>query len=161
MCLLSTSNTGSLIHAVYHGETSSTATFSRSLIDGPLSDTHFFFVPGHLWLPLDFHIRRRARDLPAEDRILDISAAAFQTLLNFAPNAPRFKDPAAMKQLFTNAGVDWGKPIVTSCGTGVTASVLALALHLVDPQQAVSSLFQKGKVLNPIAYSRPNRRDAC
>jgi len=50
----------------------------------------------------------------------------------------RFKDPAAMKQLFTNAGVDWGKPIVTSCGTGVTASVLALALHLVDPQQAVS-----------------------
>lgn len=29
------------------------------------------------------------------------------------------------------AGVDLGKPITTTCGSGVTASVLALALHLV------------------------------
>jgi thiosulfate/3-mercaptopyruvate sulfurtransferase len=29
----------------------------------------------------------------------------------------------------TAAGVDLARPIVTSCGSGVTASVLALALH--------------------------------
>lgn len=29
------------------------------------------------------------------------------------------------------AGVDPGKPVVTSCGSGITAAVLALALHLV------------------------------
>ncbi len=32
---------------------------------------------------------------------------------------------------FQNAGVDLSKPIVTSCGSGVTASVLAFALHLI------------------------------
>ena len=51
--------------------------------------------------------------------------------------SPRFKDAAALKEVFQNAGVDWSRPIVTSCGTGVTASVLAFALHLIDPQQAV------------------------
>ncbi|WP_200957663.1 3-mercaptopyruvate sulfurtransferase [Phenylobacterium sp. Root700] len=33
-----------------------------------------------------------------------------------------------LKAVFKAAGVDLGKPIVTSCGSGVTASVLALAL---------------------------------
>jgi hypothetical protein len=51
--------------------------------------------------------------------------------------ATRFKNAAALKQIFTDAGLDWGKPVVASCGTGVTASVLALALYLVDPQKAV------------------------
>lgn len=37
--------------------------------------------------------------------------------------------PAAdLKAVFKSAGVNIGKPIVTSCGSGVTASVLALAL---------------------------------
>lgn len=39
------------------------------------------------------------------------------------------KSPAELKQLFEQAGVDWTLPVITSCGSGVTACVLALALH--------------------------------
>ena len=38
------------------------------------------------------------------------------------------KDAAALRARFAAAGVDGGKPIVTSCGTGVTACILALGL---------------------------------
>jgi thiosulfate/3-mercaptopyruvate sulfurtransferase len=38
------------------------------------------------------------------------------------------KDPAALRTRFGQAGVDGSKPLVTSCGTGVTACVLALGL---------------------------------
>ena len=38
--------------------------------------------------------------------------------------------PDALRAAFTGAGVDLGKPITTTCGSGVTASVLALGLHL-------------------------------
>ena len=37
----------------------------------------------------------------------------------------------ALRAKFENAGIDLGKPVVTTCGSGVSASVLALALHLV------------------------------
>lgn len=40
------------------------------------------------------------------------------------------KPAAALKARFDAAGVDFAKPIVTSCGSGVTACVLALALHV-------------------------------
>jgi thiosulfate/3-mercaptopyruvate sulfurtransferase len=36
--------------------------------------------------------------------------------------------PDALRRQFEGAGLDLGKPIVTSCGSGVTASVLALGL---------------------------------
>jgi thiosulfate/3-mercaptopyruvate sulfurtransferase len=38
------------------------------------------------------------------------------------------KPPDELRTSMTSAGVDLGRPIVTSCGSGVTASVLALAL---------------------------------
>jgi thiosulfate/3-mercaptopyruvate sulfurtransferase len=38
------------------------------------------------------------------------------------------KDAAALRARFAAAGADGGKPIVTSCGTGVTACILALGL---------------------------------
>jgi thiosulfate/3-mercaptopyruvate sulfurtransferase len=38
------------------------------------------------------------------------------------------KSPVELEALFTKAGVDLSKPVVTSCGSGITASVLALAL---------------------------------
>jgi thiosulfate/3-mercaptopyruvate sulfurtransferase len=38
------------------------------------------------------------------------------------------KDPAALRARFAQAGVDGQRPLVTSCGTGVTACVLALGL---------------------------------
>lgn len=44
----------------------------------------------------------------------------------------------ALRQRFQEAQVDLGKPLVTSCGSGVTACVLALGLHLIGvPQVAV------------------------
>lgn len=38
------------------------------------------------------------------------------------------KSPNEIETLFRDAGVDLHKPVVTSCGSGITASVLALAL---------------------------------
>ena len=36
-----------------------------------------------------------------------------------------------LETLFSGVGVDLGRPVVTSCGSGVSAGVLALGLHLV------------------------------
>lgn len=41
-----------------------------------------------------------------------------------------FKSPAELRDLFEAAGVDLTRPLVTSCGSGVTASVLLFAAHL-------------------------------
>jgi len=38
-------------------------------------------------------------------------------------------EPAALKATFENAGVDLSKPVITTCGSGVTAAVLSLALE--------------------------------
>lgn len=40
-----------------------------------------------------------------------------------------FKPREELRALFEQAGVDLARPIVTSCGSGVTASVLLFALH--------------------------------
>jgi len=45
-----------------------------------------------------------------------------------------FKDKAGLKSAFENAGVDLSKPITTSCGSGVTASVLLFALSLLGKE---------------------------
>ncbi|MFC3072648.1 3-mercaptopyruvate sulfurtransferase [Shinella pollutisoli] len=41
----------------------------------------------------------------------------------------RFKDLSELRQLFDDAGIDLGRPVVTSCGSGVTAAIITLALH--------------------------------
>ena len=38
------------------------------------------------------------------------------------------KDAAGLRAVFAEAGVDLGKPAITTCGSGITASVLSLAL---------------------------------
>jgi len=38
--------------------------------------------------------------------------------------------PDALRARFAGAGVDGERPVVTSCGTGVTAAILTLGLHL-------------------------------
>jgi thiosulfate/3-mercaptopyruvate sulfurtransferase len=40
----------------------------------------------------------------------------------------RTRDPAALRALFAAAGATGGKPVVTSCGSGVTACVLAFGM---------------------------------
>jgi thiosulfate/3-mercaptopyruvate sulfurtransferase len=41
-----------------------------------------------------------------------------------------FKDKAGLKAAFEAAGVDLAKPVITTCGSGVTASVLLFGMHL-------------------------------
>lgn len=41
-----------------------------------------------------------------------------------------FRDADALAHRFVEAGVDMNRPVATSCGSGVTACVLALGLHL-------------------------------
>jgi len=48
------------------------------------------------------------------------------------------KDPVELEAVFAKAGVDLQKPVVTTCGSGVTAGVVALALALLGrPDAAV------------------------
>lgn len=39
------------------------------------------------------------------------------------------RTPSELRQLFEAAGVDLGKPVITTCGSGVTAAILSLALE--------------------------------
>jgi thiosulfate/3-mercaptopyruvate sulfurtransferase len=41
-----------------------------------------------------------------------------------------WKDKAGIEAAFASAGIDLAKPVVTTCGSGVTACVLAFGLHL-------------------------------
>jgi thiosulfate/3-mercaptopyruvate sulfurtransferase len=43
--------------------------------------------------------------------------------------------PEALARLFEATGLDLARPVVTSCGSGVTASVLALGLHLLGQEK--------------------------
>ena len=49
----------------------------------------------------------------------------YPTLLN---TDGTMKEAAEIKSVFENAGVDLNKPIITTCGSGVTAAILSLAL---------------------------------
>jgi thiosulfate/3-mercaptopyruvate sulfurtransferase len=42
----------------------------------------------------------------------------------------RFLAPAALREKFAKVGVDGTKPVITSCGTGVTAAILTLGMAL-------------------------------
>ncbi|MEL7446324.1 MAG: rhodanese-like domain-containing protein, partial [Pseudomonadota bacterium] len=42
-----------------------------------------------------------------------------------------YKSPDAIRAEFETSGIDLRGPVVTSCGSGVTASVLAFGLHLI------------------------------
>jgi len=41
------------------------------------------------------------------------------------------KAAADIKQAFVDAGVDLDRPVITSCGSGVTAAILSLGLILI------------------------------
>lgn len=65
-------------------------------------------IPGSLNVPFAALIDERTRQMQPADRLVDA---------------------------FRRAGVDLDRPVVTSCGSGVTACVVALALHLVGHRQ--------------------------
>lgn len=52
----------------------------------------------------------------------------FGQLLN--AGSATFKGAADLRRLYEAAGIDLKKPVVTSCGSGITACVLAFGLHL-------------------------------
>ena len=43
--------------------------------------------------------------------------------------------PGDLRKCFESAGVDFARPVTTTCGSGITASVLAFALHVLGHQQ--------------------------
>jgi len=45
------------------------------------------------------------------------------------------KNPEELKKLFEEAGTDLNRPVVTTCGSGVTASILALGLAVLGKPQ--------------------------
>ncbi|WP_367194871.1 3-mercaptopyruvate sulfurtransferase [Amorphus sp. 3PC139-8] len=47
------------------------------------------------------------------------------------PESGRMKSPAELSALFEQAGLGSDRPIVTTCGSGVTAGALYFALHLI------------------------------
>ena len=47
-----------------------------------------------------------------------------------------FKAKAGLKAAFAGAGIDLAKPVVTTCGSGVTACVLLFAMHLLGKEDA-------------------------
>jgi thiosulfate/3-mercaptopyruvate sulfurtransferase len=46
------------------------------------------------------------------------------------------KSPAELRQLLVSAGVDPARPVVASCGSGVTAGIVALALAILGRTDA-------------------------
>ena len=52
----------------------------------------------------------------------------FQTLMK---DDCTLKDPEDIRKIFEIAGVDLQKPAITTCGSGVTAAVICLGLHLI------------------------------
>ena len=49
----------------------------------------------------------------------------------------RLRPAEELAAIFQGAGVDVGQPTVCSCGSGVTAAILALALHQLSPANQV------------------------
>jgi thiosulfate/3-mercaptopyruvate sulfurtransferase len=47
----------------------------------------------------------------------------------------RLKDDAALQKLFAEKGIDLRAPVITSCGSGVTAAILMLALEKLGSRQ--------------------------
>jgi thiosulfate/3-mercaptopyruvate sulfurtransferase len=58
----------------------------------------------------------------------------YRTLLN--PDGT-MKAPAELARVFAEAGVDPEKPVITTCGSGVTAAILSLALEVLGRRHAL------------------------
>ena len=59
----------------------------------------------------------------------------FQDCINLQTNT--FKSKSELVKIFKENNVDYYKPIVFSCGTGVTACILGLAYFLISDKNAL------------------------
>jgi thiosulfate/3-mercaptopyruvate sulfurtransferase len=57
----------------------------------------------------------------------------YANLLN--PDDRTVADPAKIAAAFAEAGIDPSKPVIATCGSGISASFLALALHLIGSKR--------------------------
>ena len=57
-------------------------------------------------------------------------AKSFHYALCLDPETNLMKDPEQLTKLFEDVGIDLKKPLITSCGSGITACMVALAAHL-------------------------------
>lgn len=48
-----------------------------------------------------------------------------------------WKAPDAIRAVFEEHGIDLGQPLVTTCGSGITAAILAFGAHLLDNEAAL------------------------
>ena len=46
------------------------------------------------------------------------------------------KDPAELAKIFADAGIDPSAPVIATCGSGVTASILSFALAVLGQTNA-------------------------
>ena len=51
------------------------------------------------------------------------------------PESGTVRPPAELRALFGDAGIDVERPVTTTCGSGVTASLLAFGLHLIGQDE--------------------------
>ena len=51
------------------------------------------------------------------------------------PDTGAVRSPDELRALFEDAGIDVEKPVTTTCGSGVTASLLAFGLHLIGQDE--------------------------
>ncbi|MEK9970538.1 MAG: sulfurtransferase, partial [Ferrovibrio sp.] len=51
------------------------------------------------------------------------------------PNTGLFQSADALKDIFATAGVDLAKPVVNTCGSGVSACILTLGMYLLGHRQ--------------------------
>lgn len=75
--------------------------------------------------------------------------------------AGRLKSPTEIADAFTKAGVDLDKPLITSCGSGVTAAILSTALETIGkPARALydGSWTEWGGSDRPLATG-PTKKD--
>ena len=77
------------------------------------------------------------------------------------PEQKTFRSPESVARAFADAGVELDKPVVTTCGSGVTAAVLALNLHRLGKQDVAiydGSWAEYGLPSGPPVETGPARR---
>lgn len=48
----------------------------------------------------------------------------------FNPEDRTFKSPEELKETFEGAGIDLSRPLASTCGSGITACIIALGAHV-------------------------------
>lgn len=76
--------------------------------------------------------------------LVSVSGSSCLPFPSVLRDGKQFKSPEELSQVFRDAGVDVGGPVVATCGSGLTASILALAIHQVNGK-VVSQVWASSK----------------